>query len=178
MVNFEELNYKIFQRTNSQRVRHTLSPLVHSKELSLMSSLHSTQMKKFNFFSHTNPYNPILKDLNDRVSYFNLQFSKVSENIADIPYLNSNNERFEIRKSNGELSFYSKRTKEQLFYYDLDSFSDYLLEAWMNSKGHRKNILDPTVTHLGCGAVLYFEQINKLGDKIPRIIVTQNFGRL
>jgi uncharacterized protein YkwD len=53
-------------------------------------------MKKFNFFSHSNRHN---KDLKDRVSFLNFNFSKVSENIADIPYLNTLNEKvFEIRK--------------------------------------------------------------------------------
>ncbi|MCY1660932.1 CAP domain-containing protein [Chryseobacterium sp. SL1] len=178
MINFEELNYRIFEKTNMARLKHSLNRVEYSKELSLISSLHSTQMKKYSFFSHDNPYNPLLKDLKDRVLYFKLPFSKVTENIADVPFLDSNDESvFEVRKVNQENLFYSIKTGKQFFYYNTDSFSEFLVSAWMNSKGHRKNILDKEVTHLGCGAVLYFKEINDIGDTLPQLKVTQNFGR-
>lgn len=178
MINFEELNYRIFEETNAARLRHSLNRVEYSRELCLISSLHSTQMKKYNFFSHTNSFNLLFKDLSERVSYFELSFSKVTENIADIPFLDSGNEKvFEMRKVNNETLYYSTKTGKQLFYYNIDSFSDFVIDAWMNSKGHRKNILDHEVTHLGCGAVLYFVKVNKNGDILPQLKVTQNFGR-
>jgi uncharacterized protein YkwD len=178
IINFEKLNYRIFEKTNAARLRHSLNRVEYSKDLCLISSLHSTQMKKYSFFSHINSYDPLFKGIRERATYFNLSFSKITENIADIPYLNSNDENiFEIRKVNNETLYYSTKTGKQLFYHDIDSFSVDVVDAWMNSPGHRKNILDKEVTHLGCGAVLYFVKINENGDTLPQLKVTQNFGR-
>jgi len=177
-INFEDLNYCIFEKTNAVRQRHSLKRLEYSKDLSMISSLHSTQMKKYNFFSHTNPYNQDLKDLIDRISYSKLSFKTVTENIADMPYLNTNSEKLmEIKESGNEILYYSKKTGQQFFYYNVESFSEFLVDAWMNSKGHRKNIMDKEVTHLGCGAVLYYRQVTDI-CRLPYLKVTQNFGKL
>lgn len=178
-INFELLNLRIFEKTNIARQMHSLESLIYSRELSLMSSLHSTQMKKYDFFSHTNSHNPILKELDDRVTHFNLRFEKVTENIADLSYLNSEEEtKVEVRRVNDQTEFFSAKDGRKFNYYNIDSFSDYVVNAWMNSDGHRKNILDQSVTHLGCGAVIYNRTLNETGDCIPYLKVTQNFGKL
>lgn len=176
-MNFDYLNYAIYEKTNALRARKSLSALVYSKDLSVVCSLHSTQMKKYDFFSHTNPYNPLLKDVKDRISYFNLTFSKVTENIADVPFLNFRGEqKYKFKKINNQFLFFSTKTGKQFFDHDIDSFSDYVLDSWMNSTGHRKNILDKSVTYLGCGAVLYFKEIDN-EFQMPYLKVTQNFGK-
>lgn len=179
IINFEKFNYTLYQSTNTVRKNNNLSMLSYSDNLSILPSLHSTPMKKFNFFSHSNRHNKDLKDLKDRFSFLNFNFSKVSENIADIPYLNTLNEKvFEIRKDENLISFYLKINGKQFNFHTIDSFSDFVVNAWMNSKGHTKNILDNEVTHLGCGAVLYYGDINNEGDKLPYLKLTQNFGRI
>ncbi len=179
IIDFEKLNYSIYEKTNAVRKDNSLSLLTYSTELSIISSLHSTQMKKFNFFSHTNKFNQSLKDLKDRVSFFNLNFSKVTENIADLSLLNTFTEEvFEIRKCENQINFFSKKNGNQFNFHTITSFSEYVVNAWMNSKGHRKNILDSDVTHLGCGAVLYYREINNLGDKLAYLKVTQNFAKI
>lgn len=178
-INIEHLNLRIFEQTNTVREMHRLNVLKYSRELSLMSSLHSTQMKKYDFFSHTNSHNPLLKELDDRATYFNLRYQKVTENIADIPFLNTEGEsRIEIRLKDNLPTFYSEKDGRVFTYHTIDSFSDYVVTAWMNSKGHRKNILDQTVTHLGCGAVLYFKTLDVHGLNVAHFKVTQNFARL
>lgn len=158
---------------------HSLKSLIYSRELSFLSSLHSTQMKKYDFFSHRNSHNPHLKELGDRTAYLNLNYEKVTENIADMPYLNSNGEtRIEIRRVNGQIRFFSEKDGRAFNYYNVDSFSDYVVSAWMNSKGHRKNILDQSVTHLGCGAVIYFKALDVDRFSMPHLKVTQNFAKL
>lgn len=178
-INFELLNLRIFEMTNTVRQMHLLKPLKYSRELSLLSSLHSTQMKKYDFFSHTNSHNPLLKELGDRTAYLNLNYEKVTENIADMPYLNSNGEtRIEIRIVNGQTRFFSEKDGRSFNYYTVDSFSEYVVDAWMNSKGHRKNILDQSVTHLGCGAVIYLKALDVERFSMPYLKVTQNFAKL
>lgn len=178
MLDIEKLNLSLFEFTNTVRLSYGLKNVLFSNELSMLSSIHSTQMKKYGFFSHTNAFNVNLKDLKDRVSYFDFSFTKVTENIADIPLLNSLGENeFEIREVNNEIAFFSKKNKKQFFYHTIDSFSIFVITAWMNSTGHRKNILDKDVTHLGCGAVIYYRDINNNGIKIPYLKVTQNFAR-
>ena len=63
----------------------------------------------------------------------------------------------------------ASRVSENLFEadgYPLDSLAPVVVDAWLNSSGHRENLLDPNVTHVGLG-------VSVLDGKIS---VTQMFG--
>ena len=51
------------------------------------------------------------------------------------------------------------------------SLAKYVVDLWMNSEGHRKNILNPNALQLGCGNFFYREK----GVNIPKFMSTQNF---
>lgn len=51
------------------------------------------------------------------------------------------------------------------------SLAEYVVDLWMNSEGHRKNILNPDALQLGCGTFFYRER----GANIPKFMAVQNF---
>lgn len=135
------LNAALFFATNAERQRHRLPPFKPSRALTQSSFEHSRDMALQGFFSHQN-----LKEAAKRTPWKRMAAQGVSggrwaENIA-------------IHNARG------------VTYLDA---ADALLKQWMNSPGHRANILNSKLTHLGCGA--HFCRSAKF-----QIYATQNFA--
>lgn len=133
------LEAAIFYETNYQRVKHGLSQLRHEYNLSVCAHNHSVEMVQQDFFSHTSPI-PGKERMKDRLAQVGYKNCASAENIAICPIQ----------------STYSETAR-------------YLIEIWMDSPGHRENILTGQYTHLGCGAAFYYE------DSFVYVKATQNF---
>ena len=141
-IDYELLNAAIFYSTNIYRVRNGRRPFKHSPSLERAAQGHSQDMVKFNFFSHKSPANK-KRSVSDRLDLVGVKYSYAGENIA--------------------------MTKIASTYWDLASD---LLEQWMNSKPHKKNILNSNYNFLGCGSYDYLDR--SYGDRYLKS--TQNFS--
>lgn len=133
------LEAAIFYETNRQRVKHGLPVFQFDYALYVCTHNHSVDMVNHNFFSHTSVVEG-KNSMTDRLSQVGYTNCWAAENIAYC----------DVKSS------YATTAQK-------------LLEMWMNSKGHRENILNPKYTHLGCGIALYYDE-NWLMVK-----ATQNF---
>jgi len=122
----KDLERRIFQLTNEARRRNHLPPLDLDNRLELKAREKSDDMLRNNYFSHTSPEGKTLKDRmqEEKPASFRT-ISKIGENI----YM-------------GARLDYSTDIKTQ---------ARLIVDGWMTSPGHRRNILDPTYTHLGVG---------------------------
>ncbi len=129
-VNGEEVERVILELTNQERISRGLSPLQSDKRLSDVARNHSQDMLNRRFFSHTNPDG---KSVRDRVenAYPGIFQSGVGENIY------------------------------QFVSYDGSdaNIAANLVKGWMDSPGHRENILKPEYVALGVGV---FQQSSDL----------------
>lgn len=119
------LSEVIFAETNAQRVAQGLPALQPCEPCTRAAQQHGDDMVALNFFSHTHP-DPALASPGQRLVAAGLTgYSGWAENIADYPI--------------------GQRTYRQ--------FAQAVVDGWMNSSGHRANILSPQMTHLGaaCG---------------------------
>ena len=132
------LEAAIFYETNRQRVKHGLSQLQFDHNLRVCAHNHSVDMVQQDFFSHTSPVAG-KERMKNRLAQVGYTNCASAENIAYGP----------IQSTYAETA-------------------QYLLKIWMNSSGHRENILD-YYTHLGCGAAFYKE------DSFIYVKATQNF---
>lgn len=140
---FASSEFDIVELVNSHRQDNGLPALLPHSELASTALSHSRDMGVNDFYSHVTPagvtpQDRVLARLNDR--YYGVA---VSENIA---YMAS---------SRGFQSYSDQMLAEQF------------VDMWMNSPGHRANILRPDSTHIGVG--LY-----AIGN---RIYATQKFMR-
>ena len=117
------LNAAIFFATNTEREKHKLPVFQTSRALSACAYEHSRDMALENFFSHENPNDPAKRTVWQRMEVKGLKSGERSENIA-------------MRTTNG------------LTYL---AFADEMVKLWMNSPGHRANILNRNLRFLGCG---------------------------
>lgn len=175
-VNVDLLNAAVFWFTNVERKKYNLKQFqIHSK-LRETAILHSEQMKIHNFFSHENSFDARYKILTDRINSVkdnNFQgFMSCGENISDYPIIKTN-ENFTVENKNGTQRLFSMNGTE-ILPYSYYEFAKIVVEGWMNSPGHRQNILNPDFTYLGCGCAKYEKQGN--GYLMLYFKLTQNFG--
>ena len=180
-INIKLLNAAIFFLTNEEREKQHLSVCEYNNVLESSSMLHSSQMKIYNFFSHENLYNSKLKTVKNRIDSIitkeNKEFSCIGENIADYPLLNSGGNKFIVQNSFGKQRYFSANYGNELKNFTYQEFAHSVVVGWMNSEGHRKNILTKEFLFLGCGVDLYKKNTNSQ-NLVHNLYfkVTQNFG--
>lgn len=169
-IDYPRLNAAIFYVTNEERVKNNLPAVTFHKLLEDAASDHSKRMVRLNYFNHIDPYNDLLKTPSDRLRLAGVANPYSAENIAA---------PFAIKYEEG-LIIYPLDPKNTHFSYSPNgaaipnhtylSLAEYVVQLWMNSKGHRANILNPNAKQLGCGTFFYREKNN-----IPKFMATQNF---
>ncbi|MBA2861405.1 uncharacterized protein YkwD [Methanococcus maripaludis] len=128
----------ILEYTNMERSSYGLDELILDSKLSQISQAHSDDMVENNYFSHTNldgetptdraiaaGYN-VVKYLGD--GYYS---TGIGENIAKMPTGNVLG-----------IGYVSD---------DAESIAEAIVDAWMDSPGHRANILNSQYTNMGIG---------------------------
>lgn len=114
---------KILELVNEERKMAGLNLLEYDSALQSAARQHSQEMLKLGYFSHTSPTSD-LKNPSDRVYRAGVSDFIVGENIA-LHSLDAGPETVAAQ----------------------------LMQQWMNSPGHRANILRPEFTHMGVGVI-------------------------
>lgn len=166
----ELLNSAIFFATNEIRAKKKLRILDYHPKLERAATIHSDDMAKDNFFGHTNPKNARHREPEDRARRAGINNPKLAENVAEGFLLVYKAESSVIPGQPGE--FFEPGTREPIPPHTYLSCADQLLKSWMNSKGHRKNILSVNGIEHGAGTSLFFM---KGFNEMPAIKATQNF---
>jgi len=138
VVSLASVEDLIFAMTNQERQLAGLSPLIAEGTLRDIASEHSTDMIARAFFNNDNPDG---RSTADRIALHHRQFiGGVGENIASIVNADSSMSDQEVAQR--------------------------FMTIWMNSPGHRANILGSEFTHLGVG-------VSRKGNDI---LATQDFA--
>jgi uncharacterized protein YkwD len=164
------LNACIFFATNEVRVKHKLPPLKYHLALEASSTIHSKDMAELDFFNHSNKKIKNHREPEDRAREAGITNPHIAENIIEGFVLNYQSGKEVIADSPGK--FIDAKTKEPLDTLTYLELTDNLIEMWMNSEGHRANILSSKAIELGCGTALYYM---KNFNDMPAVKATQNF---
>ena len=143
-IDYDLLNAAIFYFTNEQRAIHDLPLFKHSPNLEKAAQGHSDDMVNHNFYSHYSTVEGKHK-MSERLEIVGIQNAYCAENIYDF---------FENDPTYSSLAFN-------------------LVEGWMHSSGHRANILNENLTHLGCGSCYYYDEVF---TETFHVKATQNFS--
>jgi uncharacterized protein YkwD len=121
-----ELERRIVQFTNEARRKNGLSTLDPDDNLAVKAREKCDDMLRNNYFSHTSPGGKTFEDriTEEKPASFRTM-SRAGENI----YMGN---RFD-------------------YTVDVKTQARLIVDGWMTSPGHRKNMLDPDYTHLGVG---------------------------
>ena len=139
----ENVSMQIHRKINDERSLRGYNELEYSSALEEVADYHSKEMAENNFFSHDSPSG---ETMNDRYDAFGLSCRLSAENIHQTYW------------------------KESVQGYGLintrEDVAENVVNGWMNSPGHRENILLEGVESQGIG-------IFKTED--GEVFVTQNF---
>ena len=113
---------------------------------------------------HTNPFHGV-STLPERIERVGLKAARAGENAARLPVIDTHgHNQFGIRVENGVKTPIDIRTGETLAPHTYASFARDIVYRWMNSPGHRANIIHRTYRVLGVAVHLTrphedFEQV-------------------
>lgn len=150
---------QVHQLTNEQRIAHNLRPLTTDAALATIARTHSRDMADRQFFDHVNPDG---KSPSDRGFAQNYPCRKdypdyYTEGIAENLYMT---DRF------NSVTTYNDVPAAYDWMHELD-LAEATVQGWMNSPGHRANILTGTYDREGIGVVV--------DEATHKVYVTQNF---
>lgn len=172
-IHYDLLNAAIFYATNHMRLKHGMDPFIHAQSLKEAAFMHASDMVRLRFISHTNPHEPEKRTLLQRLAMFGVEKGFRAENISEM---------FGIRYEQGSSlippdtpggDFRDFETGRPIPVHTYLSIAKVLLEGWMNSSGHRANILNSKLIYLGCGAYHYPNEYFYSMDQFKAV---QNFA--
>lgn len=139
----------VFHETNRRRQQHELATLQHHAGARSAAAIQTGIMLQRGSISHQNPDRPSVKTLQDRLAHVGLKPRFAAENVATAFGLRyESGAPFRTKQRNGE-KIIVDTTGEPIPPHSYVSFAEQLLDQWMQSPGHRKNILHPAPKFLG-----------------------------
>ena len=153
---------RVHDLVNAERETHGLSPLEYDEKLAAIATRHSLDMNTRNFFNHMNPDKEQPTDRARRAKYPIFESpdgvtfkSGIGENIYQCSTFASSSTSFE-----------KNLKKVQYEWVSGDQLAMDSVQGWMNSPGHRANILNKNYVREGIGIAI---------TQSEKISFTQNF---
>jgi len=156
--NAQQIEYLVHELTNEERLDHGLSQLAFDPEITQIARGHSSDMAEREYFAHETPEGLTPTDRAKQNEYSCqkivglLIYSGIAENIFQGHLFDS------YYTVNGEITSYEWSTEEEIAKTTVD--------GWMNSPGHRENILTEIFDREGIGVEITQDH---------KVYVTQNF---
>ena len=153
-MNAWALEERVHELINAERVKHDLQPLDHIRKIRQIARGHSEDMANRDFYGHLSPEGDGPKERAERAGYkcAGRNYYGLGENAA-LKHLHGG-----YTLKDGE--------KEIGAWMTMEALARRLTYGWMNSKGHRANILEARYSETGVGIAF--------GDDYE-VYATQNF---
>lgn len=155
--------------TNRARCDRGLAPLRPDVRLLQTARGHSEDMARGGFFDH---FSPVAgrSTLDRRLRLARADYDAAGENLARLPRFDFRNRRFIIRdRRRCDFAFRADGPSIEPFSYR--ALGERVVEGWLDSPGHRRNLLDERWTRLGTGAATLPD-----AEYCGEILVTQVFA--
>lgn len=176
-VDYSLLQAAIFYYTNQYRSSRKLKPVAYQPALGSAAICHAKDMGEKGFYDHVNKYDRSMRTAMDRAKRFGF-LGSIGENLALeflLDYKPESKYWYELTSS-GFRYYYgdSGTNKGYVPAHTYLSLGKSIVKAWINSPGHRSNLLHKDFKYLGVG--VYLEPKSQGNKNIPRIYATQVFG--
>lgn len=143
----KQIEQEVHHLVNIEREKFGLDSLVYDSNLASVAKLHSFDMSERDFFAHEN-----------------LDGKNPTDRGADLDYHCIKINAIYVTSGIGENIFMINSRGGRLL-YSIDEIAQRAVEGWMNSEGHRENILEKNYGSEGIGVIITDKSIH----------VTQNF---
>jgi uncharacterized protein YkwD len=156
-IRIPDLERRVHELINKERMKQKAVALRLDDELSEIARAHSADMVKRKFFSHVNPDGRNATERGKRAGYIcqKVYARYFTNGIAENIYQGNLYSRIRIT---GNVRSYD--------WYSAEEIAQEAVEGWMDSAGHRKNILEKTYDRTGIGIAIGADD---------KVLVTQVF---
>jgi uncharacterized protein YkwD len=171
-IDYPLLHAAIFFVTNEARVKNKRPPLTFALALERAAYHHSKRMVEQNFFNHENSSDKTRKTAQQRAQLAGIKNPMLAENIAThfgIQY-QANSPIYPVDPLKGTFSYAPDGPLVPAHTYL--SFAEAIVKQWLDSPGHRENILNRQALQLGCGVYFYSDLEF---HNMPKFKATQDF---
>jgi len=144
--NLQNLQSMIHRKVNLKRKKHGLPLYQYDKELEKLALSHSADMALKQYFAHINQEgeNPTQRAVRMGIEVEIQRDGKIQVGIAENLFMCSKMKTVSYYLEGG-----IKKVSKQ--WHDEESLTDMIVDGWMNSPGHRKNMLSETLRSEGLG---------------------------
>lgn len=151
-----------------QRCLAGLSPLVENPELRDVAISHAGWQATHQVLSHISG-RPGYRTLVDRFKRGGVEFQRAAENLARVSRFKLD-QHGRFRVNSDQVCSFSTREGRPIPEHSYSSLARYVVDLWMKSPGHAKNLLDPRVSEHGA-AFAFDARAPHCGN----FYITQNF---
>lgn len=152
-IDYDLLSAAVFHETNKRRENEGLPTLLHHAKLREVALMQAKIMAERGSISHVNPKLPAKETPADRLRLAGLNLAYAAENVATAFGLEyQSGAQVYIREENGKKLFSPEPDGEPLKMHTYITFAEDLLDGWMNSPGHRANIVSTDPQYLGASS--------------------------
>ncbi|MEM1298458.1 MAG: CAP domain-containing protein [Pseudomonadota bacterium] len=146
-----QLDRAILHSVNEARCAQGIAPLVPERSLRHAAELHNADMVRLDFFGHSSPVAG-RSEIGDRLNLVGVPFRRAAENLLEERFMAyQSGRRYEVIDPVRCQFAYADGTPIRRHTYA--SFGRQAVARWMESIGHRRNLLDPGLTRHGAALV-------------------------
>ncbi len=170
-VDYPLLNAVLYYATSRERRKLGMKPFRYSPLCEQAAYAHAQDMVNLDFYSHTSKVKG-KETLKDRLDLVGIQNSLAGENIIasfGIDYKAGTPVYTPDQNLNKKFSY--QRNGPPIGNHTYIGLAESLLEAWMNSPPHRRNILNPDFSYAGAGVYHYQDAKFHNIDKVKGVLV-------
>jgi uncharacterized protein YkwD len=164
----------IIEELNNKRRYHRKPSVKLQVELYSPAKFHVESMVEHRFFSHVNPNSREMRDLETRIKSTGLKLDGWAENILYTDNLGLNGMPYYTEIIGGEEVVKSQRTKKVVRPISYRELAIAMVDQWMGSEGHRRNMLFPDFNI--CASAVKIK--NQPNEPFPLIYAVLVFGKL
>jgi uncharacterized protein YkwD len=133
----------IIEELNTKRRYHGKNPVKYEARIYPPAKFHVEALVTQGFFSHVNPQSSDMRDLETRIKTTGLDLDGWAENILYTDNLGLNGAPYYTETIRGEKVVRSHKTGKIVRPNTYRELAIAMVEQWMGSKGHRRNMLYP-----------------------------------
>ncbi len=152
-VDHARLAAALYYATNEARVRLGRRALPREALLEQASLLHSQRMTDHGFFDHTDPFSSSLRTPSDRARAVGVANPYTAENLVESPGFPYKSGQL-VYPLGPPGRFSATPGGRAIPPHTYISFARGAIKQWLDSPGHRKNLLSTDAVSVGCAATL------------------------
>ena len=167
----------MFRAANEVRVQYNLPEFEKDTLLQKVAETHAYEMIFRNFYNHQNPYDARQRMLSDRIEYISghkNEYNNLAENIANYDILASQSRYCEKKISDGSYYYFDCQSRQRMPLLTYKDLARLVVKGWMESPGHRANLLNKKYKYLGTACRLSNSPYSTPAPPFARLV--QNFG--